>query len=146
MTKFDLNHVLLYARGYYKRSEDILYDLHLCLTEDGYEYLTSKEDIIGIIEARINTFCKTHHNILRTLRQEIHPLNCSRIGYYHATDNRSEKRKLNDPTRMNQPYDVDIAFLHYYLSTLRFYDLSDFGLTNLISPTIKQLIKNEEYD
>jgi hypothetical protein len=146
MVKFDLMHVLLYARGFYKRSEDILYDLHLCLTEDGYEYLTSKEDIIGIIESRVNIYCKSNDNVLRALRQEIHPSSCSRIGYYHANDFRSHKHKSIDPIQMNKPYDVDMAFLYCYLSKLRMNDINDFGLTKLITPTIKQLIKNDETD
>ena len=117
--KFKLTNVVLYAKGWYKKSDDIWEDLKKILELDNYTPFT-KIDIYSII---VTAFQESNIYRITELEQVlngIHPNNCWKYGYYCKnylswSSNNVEKENLPD-------YDLATAFIYYVISNLRFLD------------------------
>ena len=83
MTKsnvFPLSHTVLYAKNWYKRTEDIFEDLKKILELDGYSAF-NKRDVFQILVNKAENF--DHHELkLRQVLEGIHPKVCWKVGYY----------------------------------------------------------------
>lgn len=115
--KFKLQHVVLYAKNWYHKSDNLIEDLKKCLTGDNYsgEFFT-KNDVLRVI---VNQFEKLPYNQDRGLiaiLNETKPQNCWKYGYY------TKQHPVNFNPNDLPEYDFDTACLYYILSVLRFMD------------------------
>ena len=78
--KFNLTNVVLYAKGWYKKSDDIWADLKKILELDDYSPF-SKNDVYSIIAARFSEFDHRSSELFEVLKG-IHPNSCWKYGYY----------------------------------------------------------------
>lgn len=101
--KFKLGHVVLYAKDWYQKSDDIWADLKQMLIYDDYTPFTNN-DIFNIITARIDDVDLGNQFKLSSIFSGIHPRECWYYGYECTKEN----------------YDVQLAFLHYILSVLKY--------------------------
>lgn len=117
--KFKLTNVVLYAKGWYKKSDDIFEDLKKILELDNYTSFT-KTDVYSII---VDAFQKSNIYRVTELKEVlngIHPVNCWKHNYYCKenlswSSNNVEKENLPD-------YDLVTAFIYYVISNLRSLD------------------------
>jgi hypothetical protein len=100
--KIKLSHTVLYAKGWYEKSDNIIEDLIVTLKLDDYTAFT-KRDVCIII---INEFHrkKKHFDLIHFLK-DIHPSRVDMIGYPN-----------------NIEYDLHLATLYYVLSYFKFLD------------------------
>lgn len=103
---FGLTNLILYAKGWYKKSDNLIEDLKKILELDNYSPF-SKNDVYSII---LNHFSRWDHNSteLITILSGIHPDNCWKIGYNYKEN--------------NLEYDLVEASIYYVLSSVRFID------------------------
>lgn len=101
---FKLNHIALYAKGWYKRSDNIWEDLKKCLSCDGYSGdIMSKYDVVTVILIAFEEMpIKRYYHSLREVLDGISPQRCWTRGYYYK-DNKEE-------------YDMQEATVRYCLS------------------------------
>lgn len=103
---FKLSHVVLYAKGWYNRSDDIWADLTQMLEYDGYTPFCNG-DVFWIIT---NMFEESNlggnTNSLLQVLIGIQPTECWKYGY-----------KCTKET-----YDISTAVMYYILSSVRFID------------------------
>ena len=112
MEKFPLTNVVLYAKGWYVKTDDLWDDLKKVLELDNYTPFT-KNDVYNILTQSFDKFdCRQSE--LRKVMLGIHPSECWKFGYYTK----------NSPWFPNEgvEYDMPTAFIYYVLSTLRFID------------------------
>jgi hypothetical protein len=106
---FKLGHVALYAKGWYKRSDDVWQDLLQILKLDNYTPF-NKNDVLGII---VNRFCEDCDVRMSDMLNNICEDNCWKVGYF--TDKHTWcKDYMNNPK-----YDMHTATIYYILSHLR---------------------------
>lgn len=111
---FPLSNVVLYAKGWYKRTDNIWEDLKQILKLDNYEPYDDS-DVYSIILSNFEKW-DTYNTSLREVLIGIHPNQCWKIGYY--TNNATW---VNNHDKLPE-YDMPTAFIHYVLSALRFID------------------------
>lgn len=114
--KFKLTNVVLYAKGWYLKTDDVFEDLKKILELDGYSPFT-KYDVYSILLNNVQSSNLYRWTELKEVLNGIHPNNCWRFGYY---------TKYNIPffitykDNENTPeYDMLTAFVYYTLSNLR---------------------------
>lgn len=111
MEKFSLQHTVLYAKHWYKHSDNFWEDIKKCLTADGYsgEYF-SPADCTNVI---INHFERLNHPYYGQLSRVlfgIQETECWKYGYYtnhHTWIKDYEKRPI---------YNINEAIVRYCLS------------------------------
>jgi hypothetical protein len=114
--KYQLSHVVLYAKGWYKTSDNVWNDLKEILKLDNYTPF-SKNDVYSIIVSSIEKVEFNHRfNDLKSVLVGIHPSECWKFGYY-TNQNEWVKNYKELPE-----YDMPTAFIYYVLSSLRFID------------------------
>lgn len=116
MEKLKLKHTILYAKGWYIRSENIWNDLKNVFVADGYVCCSTQKDIFEIVLYNLDNIPYSSTSVLTDIIEGISPDTCFKSSYF-TTDyyfsKREEKEKL--PT-----YDFKTAILYYFLSKLRF--------------------------
>lgn len=119
--KFSLRHTVLYAKGWYKRSNNFWKDIMKCLEADGY-LGTFEGDTLNQIKHRAAYLIvgqferlpnKGHANSLQSFYENIKPHNIWKYGYYTKdfTFMRSKEEIEKSPD-----YDYDEAVVRYCLS------------------------------
>lgn len=114
--KFKLTNVVLYAKGWYKSSDDIWSDLIKLLELDNYSPF-DKMDVYSIILSSVQESKIYRWTELKEVLNGIHPNNCWKYGYY-TTQNKDWAGKN---TKIHE-YDMPTAFIYYTISNLRFLD------------------------
>jgi hypothetical protein len=114
--KYKLSNLVLYAKGWYHKTDDVWVDLFKILELDDYTPFT-KEDIFSIIVSSLEkTNFEYRFNDLKEVLFGIYPSECWKVGYYvKENSNWSNKPKEELPD-----YDMPTAFIYYVLSNLRF--------------------------
>lgn len=102
--KFNLTNVVLYAKGWYKKTDDIWNDLKQILILDDYTPFT-KNDVYQIILNNVEKINGQRWTSTSALLNGIHPDNCWKINYNETTN-----------------YKLEEAVIHYVISNLRFID------------------------
>lgn len=109
--QFKLSHVVLYAKGWYLRTENKWEDLKKILTLDDYTPFTNS-DVYSILIRAFDNF-DYRATELKEMLTGIHPSECWKYGYY--TNNCTWIKGYD-----NLPnYKMEDAVLHYILSTLQ---------------------------
>ena len=106
---FKLGHVALYAKGWYKRSDNIWQDLIQILKLDNYSPF-NKNDVWSII---VNRFCEECDVRMVDMLNDICEDNCWKVGYF------TDKHTWNVNYINNPKYDMPTATMYYILSHLR---------------------------
>jgi hypothetical protein len=101
----NLTNTILYAKGWYKKSDNIIEDLKKILELDGYTPF-NKNDIYSILLGRIEKHT-ANWATTREILSGIHPKNCWKVGYEFENE---------------KDYDMCMAFIYYIISNLRFVD------------------------
>lgn len=112
--KFKLSHVVLYAKGWYKHSDDIWEDLKKILELDDYSPF-DKMDVYSIILTAVQNSNIYRWTELKEILNGIHPNNCWKYGYYVEENKDWVTKSVKIHT-----YDMPTAFIYYTLSNLRF--------------------------
>ena len=128
-----LSHTVLYAKGWYKASEDIFEDLKKILELDGYMPFT-KGDVINILLLEAEDFEHQAFN-LREIIIGIHPKECWKVGYYT-----NEHTLIKDFENLPK-YDYETAIVYYILSTLSFLETAKWYV---VTPKFTKYPKNPE--
>lgn len=110
--KFKLTNVVLYAKGWYKKSDDVWEDLKKILELDDYSPY-DKMDVYNIILIAVQNSNIYRWIELREVLNGIHPSNCWKYGYY----TKKNCSWVNDNENLPE-YDMPTAFIHYILSNL----------------------------
>ena len=120
--KFTLQHVVLYAKHWYERTDNVFNDLELCLNADGYDgtFIGDNEQqrkfrvaslILGQFQ-RITTM--PYATTLTAFYEGIHPHNCWKFGYTTKIEHESYPE-----------YDMIEATVRYCLSHLTHLDSNE---------------------
>ncbi len=128
-----LSHTVLYAKGWYKASEDIFEDLKKILELDGYTPFTNG-DVFSILVNNVERFDYREFELKQVLAG-IHPKECWKVSYYtneHTWIKDFEKRPK---------YDYETAIVYYILSTLQFLETANW---TPITPKFTKYPKNSE--
>ena len=128
---FPLSHLVLYAKNWYKRSDNIWNDLLEILKLDNYSPFTHS-DVYVIILSRFNEFEHRGSTLPEVLRS-IHPDSCWKVGYY---TNKADWVKGHGEF---PAYDMPTAFIYHVLSTLAFIDNEQW---KPVTPKYKMYPKN----
>jgi hypothetical protein len=120
--KFKLTNVVLYAKGWYLRTDDVFDDLIKILELDNYTPF-DKMDVYSIIISATQNSQLYRWTELKEVLNGIHPKNCWKYGYY-TKDNADW---TNTPKEQLPEYDMMTAFIYYVLSNLRFIDKSQWN-------------------
>ncbi len=105
---FPLTHLVLYAKGWYKKTDNIWEDLKKILELDDYSPFTDN-DVYSIIVSRFSEFdCRQSE--LKEVLFNIHPNQTWKYGYW---------TKHNKFMKENIEYDMPTAVIYYILSSLR---------------------------
>lgn len=115
--KIGLSHTILYAKGWYKRSDDIVSDLIKILNLDNI-VVYSKHDIFLLLSNKLKYFDGADKSI-ELLCQALHPDNCWKYGYHYKKQNK------------NQEYDYELAVIYYVLHLFTLLTIDKF---NFIAP------------
>lgn len=117
---FKLSHLVLYAKGWYKKTDDIWADLLKILKLDDYTPF-DKNDVYFIITNAFQNY-KCRQTELREVLINITPNNSWKVGYY----TKGNAEWLKDLEKIDLPeYNMETAFIYYVLSTIRFIDNKD---------------------
>lgn len=118
MEKITLSHTVLYAKGWYHSTDDIVRDLKFALSLDDYSgEFFKKGDIANMLIRQCSKLSdKIHHFQTTEILNGIRPEFSWKTGYYH---NSSPDWFTRDEWRKGD-YDYDLAIIHYCLSGLRF--------------------------
>ena len=81
MNKFKLSHVVLYAKGWYKITDDIWEDLANILVLDNYNPW-NKSDVFSIIISAFQSSGIYRITELKEVLVRISPSECWKFGYY----------------------------------------------------------------
>jgi hypothetical protein len=112
--KFKLTNVVLYAKDWYLRTDDIWADLQKILELDDYTPF-NKRDVYEIIVSAFQESGIYRITELREVLSGITPQNSWRYGYY--TKSNADWVKDN---HLLPEYDMATAFIYYVISSLRF--------------------------
>jgi len=113
MAEFNLKHVMLYAKHWYKRSDNIWDDLKKCLTADGfYGEVMTKYDVAYLLLNAYDKLPFYGNERLVTFVEGIAKENCWKHGYY-TTDHKWVKLKENE---VFPEYDYHESIVRYVLS------------------------------
>ncbi len=113
-TKFKLSHTILYAKGWYLKTDDIWEDLEKVLLLDDYSAI-NRDDVFTILLNAVSNSEGYHWTNLRDVMIDILPRNVWKIGYAVK-----ENHLKGDLIGKDIPeYDVQTAFLYYVLSNFR---------------------------
>ena len=111
---FPLTNVVLYAKGWYKTTDNIWEDLKKILELDDYTPF-SNNDVYSILISSFEKF-DTQASNLREVLIGITPSECWKAGYYVKGHN-----WIKDEDTLPE-YDMPTAVIYYILSSLRFLD------------------------
>lgn len=115
--KFDLTHVVLYAKGWYHKTDDIWRDLRFALTLDDYmSEFFSKKDIVRklLIEcSKLNSNAFSMAQIYCGIQKNQTHMK----GYVHKE---SPVYVLENNDKEPDEYDMDIAIIKYLIGELAF--------------------------
>lgn len=114
--KFKLTHVVLYAKGWYKRTDNIWDDLKKILELDDYSPFTNN-DVYNIIVNSVQNSNIYRWTELKEVLSGIAEYNSWKFGYY-TNKNCSW---MKDFTKYPE-YDMRTAFIYYVLSNLKLMD------------------------
>lgn len=114
MNKFKLSHVVLYAKGWYCKTDNVWEDLKHILKLDNYEPYTNN-DVLMIILRHYQNW-KGENLRLIDFICDIHPQNCWKTGFYTKDD--WDKKST-------QEYSMELACIYKILSDLRFIDSNE---------------------
>src|ERR1035437_2711473 len=114
MYRTELRHVVLYAKHWYKHSQDIWADIKKCLSADGYsgEYF-NEGDCVSVILHRYEDLTKGRDCILTDTIFAIQPHNTWRFGYYTKGNSLWFTR---DDAKELPEYSVNEAIVRFCLS------------------------------
>jgi len=112
-TKFKLTNVVLYAKGWYKESNDVWEDLKQILELDDYSPF-DKDDVYSIMLTAVQNSNIYRWTELKEVLNGINEANCWKFGYY------TKNCKWVDESEKYPDYDMKTAFIYYVLSNLRF--------------------------
>jgi len=132
---FKLTNVVLYAKGWYKQTDDVFADLIKVLELDNYSPF-DKMDVYSIIISATQNSQLYRWTELKEVLNGIHPGNCWKYGYY-TKDNASW---TTTPKEQLPEYDMPTAFIYYVLSNLRFIDKTQWN------PSIPKVTKYPKAD
>jgi hypothetical protein len=136
----ELKHVALYAKGHYRRSDNIWEDLRACLEPNGF-IECEKEDIVVLITNAVSPLIALRwptKQLMNNFINEIRPHNVWRFGYRtkdYPFAKEEEKKDYPD-------YDYDEAIVRYYLSELVSQKVTDLGGLPLPSKKVLPLRRN----
>lgn len=132
---FRLSNVVLYAKGWYKMTDNVWEDLKQILELDDYTPFT-KGDVYSIILNAFENY-KCRQSTLKEVLIGITPKESWNTGYYTKGNanwlSKEEQDKLPD-------YKLEEAFIRYVLSTLRFFSIDQY---NNHTPLYSKYPKNE---
>jgi len=112
--KFTLQHVVLYAKNWYKRSNDFWKDINKCLEADGYSSDWFRpNDCARVILNQFERLPKKGNFSLYDFLMEIEEQNCWKIGYY---------TKKHTWVSSDKEYDMQEAIVRYCLSSFLMLD------------------------
>ena len=132
-TVFPLSHTVLYAKNWYKRTEDVFEDLKKILELDGYSPFTNG-DVFSILVNNVERFdCREFE--LRQVLTGIHPKECWKVGYYT-----NECTWVKDFEKLPK-YDYTVAVVYYILSALTFLETGEWYV---VTPKYTSYPKNPE--
>ena len=114
--KFKLTNVVLYAKGWYKTTDNIWEDLKKILELDDYTPW-DKNDVYLILLSATQESNIYRWTELKEVLMGIHPNNCWKYGYYVKANSHWSNAKSVDEL---PDYDMPTAFVYYVLSNLRF--------------------------
>ena len=130
---FSLSNLVLYAKGWYKQTDNIWEDLKQILELDDYTPYNNT-DVYSIILSNFEKW-DIYNTSLREVLIGIHPNQCWKVGYYTKA-----ATLVNNHDKLPE-YDMPTAFIHYVLSTLMFIDNEHW---KPIVPKYKKYSKNPE--
>lgn len=113
-SKFPLTNIVLYAKGWYKRTDNVFDDLKKILKLDGYTPFTNS-DVMSIIVNNFDKFDIPASSLIQVL-EGIHPNQCCKTGFYT-----NEHKWVKNYEKLPN-YNYELAVIYYVLSTLRFLD------------------------
>lgn len=134
-----LNNVILYAKNWYIKSDNIIIDLQKMLTMDGYigEYFSTKD------------ICYKLYNHLKEIKDvsniifDIEEDNCWKFGYWTKNNGRSDNFKL-------PKYNHHMAIIYVCLSHLRLLSRNEYSDTlfppNTSLHPLKNGLKNKQVE
>jgi hypothetical protein len=156
--KFPLIDVVLYAKGHYKRTNSIWYDMALCLWKNGegfgpfcysdcinktpqQECYDSRIGICEIVCSRIRKLLVNKPYAVEQLFKHISPQESWKVGYY--------TKQSEYPFRVSKEFpewEYWEAVLRAHLSTLAYMSVTDLGYEDwkVFKCTIAELEKKEE--
>jgi hypothetical protein len=132
---FPLSHVVLYAKGWYKTTDNVWDDLLEIIKIDDYTPF-DRGDVYNIIVSRFSEF-DSHETNLRNVLFSISENNCWKVGYYTKGNVEWSSR----PKEELPDYDMQTAVIYHILSTLRFIEVTKY---NLVVPKYKKYPKHPE--
>ena len=111
--EFRLNHVVLYAKLWYKHSDDIWADLKKCLTADGYsgDIMRNRDVYWILINQFENMEHRGHAHMLSTVIDSVNEQSCWKFGYVTKGSCFAD-----DPGVEYPEYDISEAIVRYILS------------------------------
>lgn len=133
---FPLGHTALYAKGWYKRSGDIVEDLKKTLQADDYTPF-NKRDVAQIILRNCKeSDCMPHTFDLNHFLEDIAPEKCHQFGYFH-------KDSMFNFYKSEEPYDYWTAVIYRCLSYL-----GGMGCEywDFILPDYENILPHDPYD
>jgi len=122
MNKFDLKHITLYAKNWYKRSDNIIEDLCKCLQADGY-IINHKSEVFSMLLNRLNSINYLTSDKAIQAINESSPDQCWKCGYYINTNtwrNNYETYPI---------YDYQTSFIYWCLSEISIMDKNQCEIT-----------------
>jgi len=115
--KLTLKHVILYAKGWYMKSDDIWADLRKCITADDYsgEFFTDRE-CAELLLRQLERLSNRHFNGAATIIFETTEDNSWKYGYY----TKGNANGVNS-IKSDKPYDLNESLVRYCLMCIRDY-------------------------
>jgi len=114
--KFKLSHTVLYSKGWYNKTDDIMEDLKKSLILDGYSDMIDSKNVVSIMINRFNDLNFSLYDILSTISED----NCYRVGYYTNSHDWVDGHENRDKFKM------EYAIMYYIVSQLRFMNTNDY--------------------
>ena len=113
--KFTLLHTMLYAKDWYKRSDNIWEDLKVMLTLDGYSVdLMDKRDIVSVILNQCQSLKTKHFTDLLVFSGGVSKEEVFKTGYEY------QGMPFQKEGTIYPEYDFKEAIIWYCISNLRF--------------------------
>jgi hypothetical protein len=123
--KFKLTNLVLYAKGWYLKTDNIWEDLKKILVLDDYSPFTNN-DVYSIISSNFQECNLYRWTELKEVLNGIHPNNCWKYGYY----TKENVFWSGGKTVAELPdYDMPTAFIYYVLSSLNYMDRNDWNVS-----------------